>query len=804
MNLLRRSTPLLTGAVVALVGLIFSAGGLWLVTLHGTPYYLLTGLGLLVTGFGLIKGRRWSLWLYGVIWLATLVWALWESGLDVWALEPRVLMPTLLGLYLLLPRIRRRLAPVRPVSPVGNVLIPLLGIALVALLFLAHPYAARQAQAQAVQPSLSRDDADNDWRYYGRTARGERWSPLTQIDQKNVDQLQPAWEYRTGDVVRSGENKHGYEFNFEVTPIKVGDTLYICTPHSQVIALDAQSGAERWRFDPKPETANNAYLACRGVAYYQAPAGTECAQRIISPVADARLVALDANTGKPCANFGDQGFVSLRQHLGEVPKGFHFVTSPPLVVGDRVILGGWIYDGQKTNEPSGAVRAFDPVSGRMAWAWDVGRPDSAVANPAPDDNFTPGTPNAWGVYTADVERGLVYLPTGNAVPDYYGAKRRPFDEKYSSSVVALDIESGEPRWSFQTLHHDLWDMDVPIGPTLVDLPDSNGKAIPALVQTTKRGELFVLNRETGQPVAQVSEKPAPQGGLPGEPVSATQPYSVGMPSFAPPPVQEKDAWGVTPIDQMLCRIEFQSLDYQGAFTPFSLQKKTLVYPAFDGVIDWHGASVDPERQRLYANLSYIPFVAQTFERGDAEKKGLVQPWDGQGQPPRPKEFAINPQYGTPYVVKVEPWLGVLGAPCKAPPWGQLAAVDLRTRSVVWKHDVGTTRDMGPMGLHANLPFPTGIFNIGGNVTTRSGLIFMGATADDYLRAFDAQNGSELWRARLPAGGQATPMTYLGKDGRQYVVIAAGGHGGLGTQSGDYLEAFALPADAASKNIQSTH
>lgn len=214
----------------------------------------------------------------------------------------------------------------------------------------------------------------------------------------------------------------------------------------------------------------------------------------------------------------------------------------------------------------------------------------------------------------------MYLPTGNAVPDYYGAKRRPFDEKYSSSVVALDIETGAPKWSFQTLHHDLWDMDVPIGPTLVDLQDTNGKNVPALVQTTKRGELFVLNRETGEPVAQVAEKPAPQGGLPGEPVSATQPYSVGMPSFAPPQIEEKDAWGVTPIDQMLCRIEFRSLDYKGAFTPFSLDKKTLVYPAFDGVIDWHGASVDPERKRLYANLSYIPFVAQTLERSDAEKK----------------------------------------------------------------------------------------------------------------------------------------------------------------------------------------
>lgn len=792
-RLSHRQTPVISGALLCLAGIFFIAAGAWLLALHGSAYYCLAGVGLFGVGYGLIRGRRWSLWLYGVVWLGTLLWAVSESGFDVWRLEPRLLLPTLLGLYLLMPRIRRRLNPGTTVSATGNWLLPLLGVALVGALFFAHDYPVEQASAPVVQTSADQALGGQDWLYYGRTARGERWSPLAQITPKNVDQLQPAWEFRSGDLPRDNENQHGYEFNFEVTPIKVGDTLYICTPHSQVIALDAVSGRERWRFDPHPETANNAYLACRGVAFYQNQTTGKCAQRIIAPVADARLVALDALSGKPCEDFGEHGFVSLRQYLGDVPKGFHFVTSPPLVVRDRVILGGWIYDGQKTNEPSGAVRAFDPLSGQIIWAWDVGRPDNPVVHPAADATFTRGTPNAWGVYTADVERGLVYLPTGNAVPDYYGAQRRPFDEQYSSSVVAVSIDTGEPRWTFQTLHHDLWDMDVPIGPTLIDLPDGHGANIPALVQTTKRGELFLLNRETGEPLAPVEEKPAPGGGLPGDRPAATQPYSVGMPSFAPPDITEADAWGVTPIDQLLCRIEFRQLDYRGAFTPFSLEKKTLVYPAFDGVIDWQGASVDPQRKRLYANLSYIPFVAHTLTRSDAERTGLIQPWDGHGQPPRPKEFAINPQYGTPYVVKVEPWLGLLGAPCKAPPWGQLAAVDLQSRSLKWRYSVGTTRDMGPLGLHLNLPFPTGMFNIGGNINTRSGLIFMGATADNYLRAFDARNGKELWRARLPAGGQATPMTYLGRDGRQYVVIAAGGHGGLQTRSGDYLEAFALPA-----------
>lgn len=792
MGLMRRDTPSVGGIVAGVAGLLFIGAGGWLVALGGSPYYVIAGVGLVAVAVGLVKGRRWSLWLYGLIWLGTALWSLAEVGVDVWQLEPRLMFPTLLGLYLLLPRVRRRLRPVKEISSVGNVALPVLAVGLVAALFFVHPYPVARALPPIATPV---HDDSNDWAYYGRDAGGQRWTPLTQITPDNVRHLKQAWEFRTGDLPREGENKNGYEFNVEVTPIKVGDTLYICTPHSQVIAIDASSGQQRWRYDPKPDTGNNAYLACRGVAYYQANAqhpSSTCPARIIAPVADARLMALNADTGQPCDDFGDHGFVSLREHLGVVPRGFHFVTSPPLVAQDRVILGGWIYDGQKTNEPSGAVRAFDPVTGHLVWAWDVGRPGSPVAYPAPGEALTPGTPNAWGVYTADVERGLVYLPTGNAVPDYYGAGRRPFDEQYSSSVVALDINTGAPRWYFQTLHHDLWDMDVPIGPSLVDLTQPDGTRVPALVQTTKRGELFVLNRETGEPITAVRERPAPSGGLPGDQTAPTQPYSIDMPSFAPPDLRESDAWGITPFDQLLCRIEFRQMDYRGAFTPFSLNKKTLVYPAFDGVIDWHGASIDPERQRLYANLSYIPFVAQSFTRADAETKGLVQAWDGKGPPPRPKKFAINPQYGTPYVTKVDPWLGILGAPCKAPPWGQLAAVELQTRTLAWKYDIGTTRDTGPLGLRFNLPLPTGIFNIGGNIITRSGLIFIGATADDYLRAFDAASGEELWHARLPAGGQATPMTYIGKNGKQYVVIAAGGHGGLQTRSGDYLEAFTLP------------
>jgi quinoprotein glucose dehydrogenase len=635
-----------------------------------------------------------------------------------------------------------------------------------------------------------------DWRFYGGTPRGERFSPAAQITPANVARLEPAWVIRTGDLPRAGENEHGYEFSFEATPIQVGDTLFLCTPHRRILALDGRTGAVRWKFDPQPDVAYNAYLACRGVAYAEVDgvaADAPCRQRIVSTTADARLFALDARTGALCRDFGDGGYVSLREHLGDVPAGFHFITSQPLVARGKVLLGGWIYDGQKTGEPSGVVRAFDVRTGALAWAWDLGRADPAVEHPAAGETFTPGTPNAWGTYTADLDLGLVFLPLGNAVPDYFGSRRRPFDERYSSAVVALDIDTGRERWHFQTLHHDLWDMDVPIGPTLVDVPGPDGTRTPALLQTTKRGELFLLDRRDGHPLAPVVERPAPTDALPEEraAMSPTQPYSAGMPSFAPPPVRESDAWGATPFDQLLCRIDFRRMHYEGAYTPITTTR-TLVYPSFDGIVDWQGASVDPRTHRLVANLSYIPFTGIAIPRAQAESQGLVQPWDGRGQPPRPKDFSINPQYGTPYVVVVKPWLNFLGVPCKAPPWGRLAEVDLDARRLRWLEEVGTTRDMGLFKSHVNLPLTTGIFNIAGSLVTGSGLVFMGATADDWLRAFDEADGRELWKARLPAGGQATPMTYVASDGRQYVVIAAGGHGGLGTRPGDYVVAYALP------------
>ncbi|MDF4002327.1 membrane-bound PQQ-dependent dehydrogenase, glucose/quinate/shikimate family [Luteibacter sp. PPL552] len=787
-----RRPPRITAAAIALLGLALAAGGAWLVALGGSFYYLVAGAAVCLTGVLLWRGSGRALWLYAVTLLGTVAWALYEVGFNGWSLEPRLFVPMVLGIYLLMPWVRRRLTPER--AGAIAVVVALLACVGVGAAGFMHPVGVQGEAAQRNLPDgVDRSVADGDWAFYGRTPKGDRFSPLDQIKVDNVRNLKLAWTARTGDTMRPGEDKGGtdagHEFNFEDTPIKVGDTLYVCTGHSWVVALDAATGKTKWTFDPKAKTDADVYLACRGVAYYEAPAGTatDCPRRILAPVLDARLMALNADTGKPCDDFGEHGFISLTQYLGHVPAGFHFVTSPPLVLKDRAILGGWVYDNQAENEPSGAVRAFDPLTGKLIWAWDVGH-DPQNWHPGPDDQLTRGTPNAWGVYTADPDLGMVYLPMGNATPDYFGGHRRPFDETYSSSTVALDIETGAPKWVFQNTHHDLWDMDVPTGPSLVDLPAPDG-TIPALVQTTKRGEFFVLDRRTGTPVTRVEEKPVPQGAVAGDHTSPTQPYSTGMPSLTPADLTEQHLWGATPFDQLMCRIQFRKAVYKGQFTPPQLTD-TIVYPAFDGVIDWHGASIDPFNKLIIANANYIPFMVSLAPRGPAEAKGLVTPWNGQGNEP-PVGGGLAPQYGTPYVGKVKPWLNPLGVPCNPPPWGTLAAIDLVTHQLVWEHPLGTTRDTGPFGTHVNAPLPTGIFNIGGNMTTRGGLIFIGATADDYLRAIDERTGKELWKVRLPAGGQANPMSYS-IHGKQYVVIAAGGHSGLGTRSGDYVMAYALP------------
>ncbi|GGJ93220.1 glucose dehydrogenase [Pseudomonas matsuisoli] len=775
--------------LVLLFGLAFTAGGAWLAWLGGSWYYVIAGIALLATAVALYQRRRIALALYGGFWLGTLAWSVWEVGLDTWPLEARLLLPTFLGLYLFMPHVIARLGPRRKVSPVGYVLCPLAAVLVVlGLMFVRWQPFPQSLPTPRLNVDMSTLGDPADWPRHDRNERGERWSPLTQVDQNNVTLLQEAWRFRSVDLPRPGENADQRGFSFDSTPIKVGNSLYFCTPHRQVISVDAVTGQERWRFDPGPESWGDSPLSCRGVAYYETERPrTSCPQRIFSTTGDGRLVALDAGTGQPCQGFGERGFVALNDFSREHARDLTFQSSVPFVAGDRVVIGGWGYAGRAANARSGAVRAFDALTGRVQWAWDVSR---SSPSPAPAEQPSPtGSPPATGLYTADLARGLLYLPIGNAVPAFYGGKRAPAEERYASSLVALDIASGEPRWHFQTLRHDLWSLGVAVGPTLIDVPAGDGKTTPALLQTTKRGELFLLNRENGEPLSQVVERPAPPAGLPEDPTAATQPYSPDLPSLAPPVTVEEDAWGVTPFDQLLCRIDYRRMRYVGMFTPPQPGRKTLYSPGTEGVFGWQGGAYDPERGLFYSTLRYMPYTVELLKREEAEAAGILPVWDGTGEMPKPRSRHAHLQYGTPYVAWVKPWLGLFGAPCKAPPWGQLLSLDLTENRIAWRHNIGSAREYDVFGYPISLPLRFDPFDVGGTLLTRAGLLFVGSRDDNALRAFAAGSGRQLWKTRLPAGARAAPMTYIGNDGRQYIVVAGSG---LGEGGGDYLIAYALP------------
>ena len=771
---------------IALLGGFFVIAGGVLTALDGSPYYVIAGL--LMIGSGALVGRNdpRGRWLFVALWLGTLVWAVWEVGLDGLQLVPRLVAPSVLLILVLLTelplrRVRRHAVPA--------VAIGLLGVIGAGYAVHGNPLQAHSGDyAPALLPPAS--GADESWSAYGGTIAGQRYSSLAQITPANVGRLELAWTQRTGDLPDAAESvEHKREYHSEATPVQIGNTLYTCTPHSFVQAIDATSGLTKWSWNETASRTGNSYLVCRGVAYFEAPAGTPCPRRIFAPTFNARLMALDADTGRPCPSFGQGGSVDLRANMGVSHAADQIGTSPPMVVNNRLIVGERIVDNVNRNIPSGVVRAYNPVSGQPIWAWDVGRSSDSIDPLPPGQVYTRGTPNVWGAITADAENGLVYLGTGNASPDYWIGWRRPFDDRFGTSIVALEIATGRLRWSRQLVHRDMWDMDLAIGPSLFDYRAPGGRTIPALIQTTKMGQVFFLNRLTGAPLAAIAERAVRQdGATPGVRVSPTQPFSVGMPSFTPPAPTERSTWGATPIDQLMCRIEIRRAQGTGIYQPTGLQP-IIGHPAFDGVTDWGGAAVDPVRGVMTVNTMEMPFKIWLMRRDDPRVGPLMAQKKG-GENAR--QASLQTQYNTPYVAVVKAWVGIFGAPCSAPPWGHLTAVDLKTKRVMWREILGTARDTGLFGTRLGVPIKTGVPNLGGSIVTAGGLVFIAATTDQYLRAFDIASGKVLWKARLPAGAQATPMTYRGRDGRQYVVVTAGGHGALGTRYGDYTLAFALP------------
>ncbi|RWE75083.1 MAG: glucose/quinate/shikimate family membrane-bound PQQ-dependent dehydrogenase, partial [Mesorhizobium sp.] len=626
----------------------------------------------------------------------------------------------------------------------------------------------------AAAANLGGDMPAGEWHFYGRTPFGQRYSPLDQITPDNVAKLQPAWTYRTGDV--KGPDDIG-ETTYQVTPLKVGDALFICTPHNFAIAIDAASGKEKWRYDPKIKLDNNRqHQTCRGVSYYadaKIAAGQPCAQRVYLPTSDARLIALDAANGQVCPSFAEGGTLNLMANMPYPKSGYYYSTSAPLIVAGKIIVGGAVNDNYSTEEPSGVIRAFDVETGALLWNWDSGNPDVTTPLPA-GQTYTHNSPNMWSTASADEKLGLLYVPLGNQTPDQLGMGRSANVEKFSSSITALDLNTGQLRWVRQTVHHDLWDMDVPAQPSLVDITTANG-VVPALVGPTKQGDLYVLDRRTGEPIIPVKEVPAPGGAIEGDHASPTQPASDL--SFNQKPLTGADMWGITLFDQLACRIELKKLRYEGRYTPPSLQG-SLIYPGNFGVFNWGGVAVDPVRQVMFGMPTYLAFTSKLIPRAD-----VPPPGDTKGS-----EQGLNRNEGAPYAVVMGPFLSPLGIPCQAPPWGYVAGVDLKTGNIAYKHRNGTVYDMTPLPL----PLKVGVPGIGGPMITAGGVAFLGAAVDDYLRAYDLTTGRQLWQARLPAGGQATPMTYTVADGRQFVVIVAGGHGSVGTKPGDYVMAYTLP------------
>jgi quinoprotein glucose dehydrogenase len=625
---------------------------------------------------------------------------------------------------------------------------------------------------------------DGEWPAYGRDAGGTRYSPLRQISRDSVKDLKIAWTYQTGEAGRTGADAR--KSAFEATPIFVDGTLYVSTPFNRVIALDPETGKERWTYDPKvDESEEHSEVTSRGVSTWtdsRLKAGSAGFRRIIVATIDARLIALDAATGKPRPDFGSDGQVDLSKDVRIVNRSDYEVTSPPAIIGDLIIVGSSIGDNRGVELERGVVRAYDARSGKLAWSWDpIPKSDADPARKTwqGDSNNRTGAANAWGVISVDPERGLVFVPTSSPSPDFYGGERKG-SNLYANSVVALRASTGKVVWYFQVVHHDLWDYDVPAQPVLSTVQRA-GKTVAAVLVATKMGNLFVLDRATGKPLFPVEERPVPKSDVPGEETSPTQPFPVLPTPLVPQTLTPDSAWGITPSDQDACRKKIESMRHGAIFLPPSLEG-SIFFPGNVGGVNWGGLSYDPVRGIAIAQTNRLAFEVRLIPRDEFNKMRST------GAANRLKgEFGR--MTGTPYAMYREPLLGPSGVPCTAPPWGALTAVDMNTGQIKWEVPLGTIPQLAFIRKEAA---GWGSLNLGGSMVTGGGLVFIAAAMDTYLRAFDIETGREVWKAELPASAQATPMTYQGSNGKQYVVIAAGGHGKLGTKRGDSVVAFRLP------------
>ena len=623
--------------------------------------------------------------------------------------------------------------------------------------------------------------APGDWPNYGRTPGGDRHSPLTQISRANVSKLELAWEYKTGEAAVETGNPTA----LEATPLVIDGVMYLATPLGKVIALDPLTGREIWtREIPVERKRRFGDWVNRGVSFWKDPkakSGSPCAARVIMGVVDARLALLDARDGTFCKGFGKEGIVNLLDGMRNTQSfGDEYEqTSPPAVIGDLIVVGSAIADNNSNVGASGEVRAFDARTGALRWTWHPvpqDPQDPAYASWQGKEAHRSGGANTWSIIAADPKRDLVFLPTTSPAVDYYGVTRLG-DNRYANSLVALRASTGKVVWHFQTVHHDLWDYDNAAPPALITLPDGRD----AVLQGTKTAQLFAFDRATGAPIFPVKEVPVPKSDVPGEVTSPTQPLSTLWNGIRT--LTADDIWGATPEDLAECRARFATLRYDGPFTPPS-EKGSVQLPANIGGSHWGGVAYDSERGIAIVPTNRLAAVVKLIPR-DTWKEMREKLTSGERVG---KEF--TDMQGTPYIMQREIWLSSRRSPCTAPPFGSLTAVSLATGKTLWDVPLGTSEGLEKIGIPP-LPPDTGMANLGGAITTAGGLVFIGATLDAYLRAFDVETGKELWKFKLPAAGKATPMTYLGKDGRQYVVISAGGDGKSWGKA-DSVMAFALP------------
>lgn len=772
-----RAVIIVFSCFVMLIGASITIGGIYLLTLDGSPYYFIAGMAYIIAGYLMFNRKKTGSALAIAVFLATVPWALWDGTSFYWALFPRVLVPMVIAAVSSL--VYQHLQDDRS-SKLGYKLFVFFSIVFTIFIgFSFTPHGVITPGADVVYESPSTENKPVDWEQYSGDTKGLRYAPFNLINRKNVSNLKLAWTYRTGDI--SGQPDQN-------TPLAIGNTLYSCSPTHKISAIDADTGKSVWTLDTHSNTP--IWPRCRAMAYWvdnqAVSTDAACATRIIFNTQDMRLMAVDAKSGKSCEGFGKNGTVDLSVGMGEVKAGYYFQTSAPTIGRNRIVIGGWVLDNHHTQEPSGVIRAFNARTGDLEWAWDLGNPNTTKLPPA-GKPYTRGTPNMWTTAAFDEKLGLVYLPLGNQTPDYFdGGSRLEASRKYNSSIVALDIETGRERWHFQTVHNDIWDYDLPSQPALIEEPNGHGGTTPGLLLGTKRGQIFYLNRATGEPISTVEEKPVPQEPRAPEEnmLSRTQPFSTGMPVVGAKPLKESSMWGATMFDQLLCRIAFKSYGYNGPFTPPSVEKKIIQQPGNAGGINWWSFSYDPVNRIAYTNDIRVPSLLWLVKRADEANSLKSYPSAGDGH-------GASPMTGLPYAEVTLFWTSLIGAPCVEPPYGTVTAINMNNRKILWEVPAGTAEKVGPLGIASHMAMPMGMPTYGGTMTTAGGLVFFAGTQDNKIRAYNSSTGEELWKYSMPVGSSATPMSMVSPNtGKQYILISAGG-AAHSQDTGDYILAFTV-------------